>query len=85
MKKKLKICLLFLLITNLAYSQKCSDSYSNVKFRISKSVKYNNKLQKSLLFTGFSNKRIKIIGRKPKRIKKYSFRVNNSSIKYTQR
>ena len=60
------------MITNLCYSQKCTDAYSNTKFRISKSVKQNNRLQKSLLFKKFPNKNIKLFVRKPKR---YSFRV----------
>jgi hypothetical protein len=75
MKKKLKICLLFLFITNLAYSQKCIGGYSNIKFRTAKSVKYNNKLQEDLLFKNFTNKNIKIFVRKPKKNKRYSFRI----------
>lgn len=39
---------------------------------MAKSVKYNNKLQKGLLFKKFPNKNIKLFVRKPKR---YSFRV----------
>lgn len=73
--KKIKICLLFLMITNLCYSQKCTDAYSNTKFRISKSVKQNNRLQKSLLFSGFSNKKVILFARKPKKVKRYSFRI----------
>lgn len=72
MKKNLKICVLFLLITNLCYSQKCTEVYSNIKYRMAKSVKYNNKLQKGLLFKKFPNKKVKLFARKPKR---YSFRI----------
>jgi predicted DNA-binding protein YlxM (UPF0122 family) len=70
MKKIIPLLVILLFVSSNSYSQY---SISN-KFPINRSVIYHNKLQKSLMFKGFSNKN-KFIQRKKKTKKLYKFRI----------
>ena len=71
--KKLLVTVLLIFIMTSTYSQRYGCGYNGIKPRMSKSVKYHQKLQKSLMSKTFrfKNKNHRLFERR----KKYSFRV----------
>jgi hypothetical protein len=72
MKRAIITVLLVLLITS-TYAQRYGCGYSRINHRMSKSVKYHQKLQKGLMSKPFKfkNKKHRVVNRR----KRYSFRV----------
>jgi hypothetical protein len=72
MKKLILLLIIGLIFINKSFSQ--NYNRNNGRGIIPQSVIYHNKLQKSLMFKGFSNKN-KFFQRKKRSKKKYNFKV----------